>query len=67
MTYCSNASINYVSGYSPSKKFDGSSNASVTYSTPQFYASKMPKVNYDFFKTNIAYAASSSAPKIFTL
>ncbi len=66
MTYSSNASINYVSSYSPSRKFDGSNNASVTYSTPQFYASKMTKVNYDFFKTNATYTAPSEA-QIFTL
>jgi hypothetical protein len=59
MTYSSNASINYVSGYSPSKKFDGPGNASMTYSTPQFYASKMTPVNYDFFKTNATYTAPS--------
>jgi hypothetical protein len=50
MTYCSNAL----------------KNTSAAYATPMVYASKMPQVNYDFFKTNVAYAASS-APKIFTL
>ena len=42
-------------------------NISAAYATPLAYASKTPQVNYDFFKTNIAYTAPSSAPKIFTL